>query len=379
MVKNMRESLLMNSVRFASVLTAGLLCILSQAEAANMAAVNEVMKLKAAGLSEESIVAFVKSKNLNYELTADDAIYLKDQGVTSTVLSAMFASGKEALPPAVVQAVPTISPAATPTQPTLTPQPALVAQPALSAEAAYFYQELSPYGRWILTEDNQWYWQPSVVASNPGWRPYWDRGHWVYSDSGWYWASDYPWGWAAFHYGRWHLHPHHGWLWLPDQVWAPAWVVWCSGGDYCGWAPLPPGSHYDMASGRFSFHGKVVEANFDFGLDWVHFGFTYVREMGEQPRPRFHKEQEVRAVFHQTTIINNYTVKKVVENNQPRARVFNQGIDPGRVPVTKGRPLEPVKIQDLRAPTPNRAHERLDRQNKTLEVYRPKLGDPSRR
>jgi hypothetical protein len=373
------KDLIMSIIRFAGVVVAGLVIALSQAQAANMAAVNEVLKLKAAGLSEESMVAFVQSKDINYDLSADDTVWLSKQGVTSTVLNAMLASGKGAPSPAVALPVPGNPPAAAAPQPAPGLPPAVAAQPALSPEAAYFYQELSPYGRWTLAEDGQWYWQPTEVVNNPGWRPYWDRGHWVYTDSGWYWASDYPWGWAGFHYGRWQLHPHHGWIWLPDRVWAPAWVAWRSGGEYCGWAPLPPGAVFDARAGRFSFHGRPVEASFDFGLDWLHFNFSLVREMGEQPRARFRKEQEARAIFHQTTIINTYGVKNVVENNQTRVQVVNRGIDPGRVSNVKGRALETIKIQDLRTPAPKGTHERFDRQAKTLEVYRPRLGEGPKR
>ena len=30
------------------------------------------------------------------------------------------------------------------------------------------------------------------------------------------------------------------WVWVPDDVWGPAWVSWRYGDDYVGWAPLPP-------------------------------------------------------------------------------------------------------------------------------------------
>jgi hypothetical protein len=40
--------------------------------------------------------------------------------------------------------------------------------------------------------NNQWYWQPAVMLTTPGWRPYWERGHWVCTANGWYWSSDNP-------------------------------------------------------------------------------------------------------------------------------------------------------------------------------------------
>ena len=44
----------------------------------------------------------------------------------------------------------------------------------------------------------------------------------------------------AYHYGRWVLERRMGWFWMPGDEWAPAWVDWRHGGDYVGWAPLPP-------------------------------------------------------------------------------------------------------------------------------------------
>ncbi len=344
---------------------------LSSAQAMNPVTVNEVVKLHNAGLAEETIVAYVQSKNLNYELTADDTIALRQQGLSQAVLNAMLVSGGAAAVPA---------PAAQPVIPQPGMAPAVVTQPTVAVDDAYFRQELTPYGNWILAEDNQWYWQPTIVVSKRDWRPYWDQGHWVSTDYGWYWASDYPWGWAVFHYGRWQLHPHHGWIWAPDRTWGPAWVTWRSGGDYCGWAPLPPHANYDLVSGRFSYFGKVVDVNFDFGLDWNHFNFTYLREMGEQPRAHFRQPEEIRKVYSQTTIINNYTVIKnvnrtTINNTEVHAHVVNNGIDPARVAAVRGHAVDTIHIQDLRAPTATRAHEHLDVQTKTLEVYRPKLSD----
>ena len=295
----------------------------------------------------------------------------------------MLASGKilaadPAAPqpqPVVVQAqpvyaAPTVAPAPQP----VPVHPVVVAQPAANPDVSYFYQELSPHGRWMVTEDGQWCWQPAIVATTPGWRPYWDKGHWVWTDQGWYWASDYAWGWAAFHYGRWNLHPHHGWIWTPDRVWGPAWVAWRSGGEYCGWAPLPPGAVYDLTGGRFIFRGRPVEASFDFGLGFAHFSFCFTKDMGSVLTRRFRNEPEMRAVFARTAIINRYTVHRTVVAGETRVQIFNHGIEPSHLPRVKGRSFEPVRIQEMRTPGPDRAHERLDPRSRTLEVYQPKFG-----
>jgi len=49
---------------------------------------------------------------------------------------------------------------------------------------AYFYDELSPYGRWVDAGPYGWCWVPYDV--NADWRPY-DDGRWVYTDLGWAW------------------------------------------------------------------------------------------------------------------------------------------------------------------------------------------------
>ncbi|MBI1841698.1 MAG: hypothetical protein HYR88_12720 [Verrucomicrobia bacterium] len=248
------------------------------------------------------------------------------------------------------------------------------APPNNNPDVAYFHQELSPYGRWILGEDGLLYWQPTVAVSAPGWRPYVDRGHWMWTDHGWYWVSDYPWGWAAFHYGRWHLHPHHGWIWLPDRLWGPAWVVWRSGGDHCGWAPLPPGAVYDTAGGYFVFRGRRVEAGFDFGLGASHFTFRLVREFGEPMRWRPRNEVEIREVFSRTTVVHSYSVTRTGSGAESRVAVFNRGIEPAAGVGGRGHGLAPVHIQDLETPAPGRAHEHLDAHGRTLQVYRPRFG-----
>jgi hypothetical protein len=102
-----------------------------------------------------------------------------------------------------------------------------------------FYDQLSPYGDWIYTQDNGYVWRPYFEYPE-AFRPYSSNGNWVYTDYGWTWASDYRWGWAAFHYGRWDFDNYLGWMWIPGYDWAPAWVTWGSYNNYWGWAPMGP-------------------------------------------------------------------------------------------------------------------------------------------
>lgn len=99
---------------------------------------------------------------------------------------------------------------------------------------------LSSYGYWIKTDEYGIVWRPFVAVRESSWHPYCHNGRWIPTNHGLFWHSYYPWGWVAFHYGRWFLHQRLGWVWIPDKYWGPAWVVWRSSQDYCGWAPLPP-------------------------------------------------------------------------------------------------------------------------------------------
>jgi hypothetical protein len=99
-----------------------------------------------------------------------------------------------------------------------------------------FYDELSPYGRWVDCSYGQC-WVPARVAAD--WQPY-SNGQWIYTEYGWTWVSNDPWGGNPYHYGTWASIPGYGWSWVPGTVWAPAWVTWSYSNNYVGWAPLPP-------------------------------------------------------------------------------------------------------------------------------------------
>ena len=103
-----------------------------------------------------------------------------------------------------------------------------------------FYDALVPYGTWLDSPVYGWMWVPSAAVVGPGFVPYATAGHWVPTTVGWMFLSDWEWGWAPFHFGRWCVEPDYGWAWVPDSIWAPAWVDWRFGGGLVGWAPMPP-------------------------------------------------------------------------------------------------------------------------------------------
>ena len=153
-----------------------------------------------------------------------------------------------------------------------------------------FYNELSPYGRWVNDINYGQVW----IADAPGFEPYYDNGHWIYTSYGWTWVSDYPWGWAPFHYGRWTYLPTWGWAWVPGYEWGPAWVGWCQNDGYYGWAPLSPGI-------GFSFSYNSIPYNY-----WRFVRQQYIT--GPQLRNHIIRPERNRTEFRNVTVINNTQV-----------------------------------------------------------------------
>ena len=292
-------------------------------------ALEQVFKLVQAGLDATVVKNYISNSSSAFNLDAEKIIALSDAGVSADIINAMMAHDKNysAIPPTTESAPANNSVAAPETTP-----------PAAPVTVNYFYNNLSPYGNWVEVEGYGRCWRPTVVMYDSEWRPYCDRGHWVYTDHGWYWDSDYSWG-VTFHYGRWFRHDHFGWCWYPDTVWAPSWVTWRSSDAYCGWAPLPPFAEYRSGAGFF-YRGASVSVGFDFGLGADYFTFLSVGRMCER-HPRYYRENHERAaqIFSQTTIINNYNVN--------RQTVVNNGIPVSRINTAVSRPIRTVAVAEL--------------------------------
>jgi hypothetical protein len=187
-----------------------------------------------------------------------------------------------------------------------------------------FYEPLSPYGRWEVVGAYGRCWVPARVES--GWRPYCD-GNWVSTDNGWCWESDEPWGWATYHYGRWADHPTIGWCWIPGTQWAPAWVSWCEGDGYIGWAPLGPGERFEHER----LAGRGVSSR----------GYVFVQERRFLDRVRPTTVEPNNAVFINRTVntTNIRIVNNVVVNEGPRREMIERA---------SGRTVQPVAAREVR-------------------------------
>jgi hypothetical protein len=198
----------------------------------------------------------------------------------------------------------------------------------------FIYDNLSG-GNWIDAEGYGYGWQPEVVVRDPNWRPYSD-GYWAYTDYGWTWISYEDFGWATYHYGRWANLADYGWVWFPgeDLDWGPAWVSWRTGGDYIGWAPLPPRGPGVVYEGQPI--GGNVDVTFDIGPE--HYNFCDVRFIGE-PVLRDRIFPPVQNVTYITNTVNVTNI--TVQNNI----VYNYGPDYTVVNRYSSRPIQRLAIE----------------------------------
>ena len=286
--------------------------------------VQDVVKLVKAGLSEEVVLAHIKNAGAFYNLSADQLIYVHDQGVTENELKDLLGSGSPTVPanpapapaptpvvnsPAPMSATP--APAPTPAPATYAPVPVAPAAPIAPAVPMAqpgtldsYQAQLAPYGTWMNLPGYGICWRPSVAATDPYWRPYCDQGHWLYTADGWFWQSDYPWGDIVFHYGRW-SRDSLGWVWVPGYDWAPAWVCWRQAEGYCGWAPLPPGAVFKAGVGLW--YGGRLAVDVDFGLGAEMFTFVpYDRFWDHNLHAFLLPRERVSIFFGRSVVMNGY-------------------------------------------------------------------------
>ncbi len=312
----------------------------------------EVARLTESGVDQNVVLLYVQQSAKGYPVSADQLIYLRDLGVSEPVLQALVEHSSTPTAPVLPGTAAAPTPAGegqapSPAVPSETQPPAespasseSTAPPPVSGAAASFYDSLAPYGTWLYLPAYGWCWQPTVAVANSSWLPYGDEGYWLWSDNGWYWNSYYSWGWAPFHYGRWCRYPRYGWVWCPDHVWGSAWVCWRDWGDYCGWAPLPPGACFSAGLG-WSFGGVGVGFDFGFGLPWSCFSFVPYRHFCDRDWHEHHLVgHEAERAFDHSRPSNRY----LVDSHHP---FINRGVDPGRVRAATHRPLQTVAIREM--------------------------------
>jgi hypothetical protein len=326
----------------------GMLATVATAQSAEVdvpAGVQDVVKLTKAGMSEDIVLAKVKKAGASYDLSTDQIIYLKNQGVSQNVITALLQAGPASAPAA---------PASTPSSASLPPPPSASAPapdsgggqssapaaPASSAEPVvnfdYVQGQLSPYGSWVDVPGYGQCWQPTVES---GWRPYYDAGHWVYSDAGLYWQSDNPWGSIVFHYGSWTYAGAYGWVWVPGYQYAPSWVFWRHTEGALGWAPLPPGAVF--VDGGWTYGGRRYGVDYDFGYAASFYIFVGHDHFWEHDYHRYIlRGEEFRREYGRSEV-NRF-------RRDEHGRFIHEGLDREHLEHFTGRHVEEVRHEELR-------------------------------
>lgn len=226
------------------------------------------------------------------------------------------------------------------------PSPASPYQQIL--DESYFYDYLAPFGTWIRYMPYGYVWVPRHVGY--GWRPY-SRGYWVWTDFGWTWVSKERWGWIVYHYGRWGWNSRLGWFWVPDIVWAPAWVAWRWSNIYIGWAPLPPGFDFRPGYG-FGRRDVIISES-----AWIFVRSRYFLDISLDywliPYERN------RTIINQTVFNLNF--------RSANDRVINEGPSPGEVQRLTNRIITKHALKESNSP-----EEQKVRSNELL-IYKPQI------
>ena len=196
----------------------------------------------------------------------------------------------------------------------------------------FFYDNLNG-GNWYEVADYGYVWQPDA-ATNPEWRPYTD-GYWAYTDVGWTWVSYEDFGWATYHYGRWIRLEDYGWCWVPGYEWGPAWVSWRTGGDYIGWAPLPPARGGEIVYESRPIGGHV---DVDFGIGPAYYNFIDIRYIGEPVLIGHYYPYTQNVVYLNNTV----NVTNITYNN---SIVYNYGPDYAVLSRYSTRPIQRLKLE----------------------------------
>ncbi|MCP5061204.1 MAG: hypothetical protein GY936_01910 [Ignavibacteriae bacterium] len=216
----------------------------------------------------------------------------------------------------------------------------------------FFFDALEPYGEWIEIGYDEYVWRPDFVGYN--WKPY-SEGRWEWTRNGWHWVSYEAFGWATYHYGRWFYDDFYGWVWMPDNVWAPAWVEWRNNNNYIGWAPLPPYASFNRNRGiYFSVRWNSGYNHWNF-VTYNHFGSIHVNNY-------YVNHSKSRHIFKSTKHRTNYYDR----NN----RIVNGGIDRRYVERKSGRK---ISTRDIITTKSNRNLVKRNSTNTRREVvsYRP--------
>jgi uncharacterized membrane protein YgcG len=155
-------------------------------------AVAQVIQLEQAKIGDDTVIAYIRNSGNNYNLTANDILYLRQQGVSDAVLTAMLTQSRmNATSAYQPQPVTTQVQAPSPAPTAVYDSPVTYVQPA---PTTYYYSNSYPY-----------YYPYYNYYGYYGWPRPWFGWGWL--GGGWHWG----WGWHGGSNGGWHGGWSTGW------------------------------------------------------------------------------------------------------------------------------------------------------------------------
>jgi len=178
-----------------------------------------------------------------------------------------------------------------------------------------------------------------------------------------HWAHNYSrsgperWGWAVYQYGRWVHTVEYGWVWVPDDLWGPAWVDWRYGKGHVGWAPMPPEKRWRggaFVSVRIDLSAPRYQRNWVFVSEE-----TFVRgNIRARRKPPSHHA----AMLQASTRVTNYA--------SVNGRIVNRSLDIRQLSVATKIRIRPASV------TLADSHARVGAQGRGkghVSIYRPRV------
>lgn len=163
----------------------------------------QILQLVQAKVSEDTVIAFIRNSGNSYGLKADQIIYLRQQGVTDAVLTAMLSQPRNGLVSA---------PPAPPAPPAPAPAPVAEAPAASTATVAptvtyvqpapattYYYADPYYYDPYYYYYPAYGWYAPVSVGWSWGWG--WHGGYHGYYGGGWHGGGGHIGGYGGGHGG----------------------------------------------------------------------------------------------------------------------------------------------------------------------------------
>ena len=184
--------------KLAVVLVGGLMVLALNAPAQNSPTaapklsygVSEVVRLAQANINDDTIIAYIKSTRTDYKLSADQMLYLRQQGVSEAVIKAML-----------VQPIPVAAPATTPAAVASTAPAPAAPVPEATGRAAMSPTYTTPAPQPAPAVPNAVVVAPPVTYVQPAPAPYYYYPPYYYAPYPYYgWgfppvALSFGWGW----------------------------------------------------------------------------------------------------------------------------------------------------------------------------------------